>query len=47
MPDFEQFSPESFMAGPEELRLENTTYAKVSVFMNVFNCHVNRVTTAG
>ena len=29
-------------SGPEELRLENTTYTKVSIFMNVFNCHVNR-----
>ena len=29
-------------SGPEELRLENTTFTKVSVFMNVFNCHVNR-----
>ena len=34
-------------SGPEELRLENTTYTKVSVFMNVFNCHVNRVPTTG
>ena len=34
-------------SGPEELRLENTSYTKVSVFMNVFNCHVNRVPTAG
>ncbi len=34
-------------AGPEELRLENTTYTRVSVFMNIFNCHVNRVPTAG
>ncbi len=34
-------------SGPEELRLENTTYTRVSVFMNVFNCHVNRVPTAG
>ena len=34
-------------SGPEELRLENTTYTKVSVFMNVFNCHVNRIPTAG
>jgi phosphatidylserine decarboxylase len=33
--------------GPEELRLENTTYTRVSVFMNVFNCHVNRVPTSG
>ena len=34
-------------SGPEELRLENTTYTKVSVFMNVFNCHVNRLPTTG
>ena len=34
-------------SGPEELRLENTTYTRVSVFMNIFNCHVNRVPTAG
>ena len=34
-------------SGPEELRLENTTYTKVSIFMNVFNCHVNRVPTTG
>ena len=34
-------------SGPEELRLENTTYTKVSVFMNVFNCHVNRIPTSG
>ena len=34
-------------SGPEELRLENTTYTKVSIFMNVFNCHVNRIPTAG
>ena len=34
-------------SGPEELRLENTTYTRVSIFMNVFNCHVNRVPTAG
>ena len=34
-------------AGPEELRLENTTYTKVSVFMNVFNCHVNRIPSSG
>ena len=30
-----------------ELRLENITYTRVSVFMNVFNCHVNRLPTAG
>ena len=34
-------------SGPEELRLENVSYTKVSVFMNVFNCHVNRTPTAG
>ena len=34
-------------SGPEELRLENTTYTRVSIFMNVFNCHVNRVPAAG
>ena len=34
-------------SGPEELRLENTSYTKVSVFMNVFNCHVNRIPSSG
>ena len=34
-------------SGPEELRLENTTFTRVSIFMNVFNCHVNRVPTTG
>jgi phosphatidylserine decarboxylase len=34
-------------AGPEELRLENTTYTRVSIFMNVFNCHVNRTPSSG
>ena len=34
-------------SGPEELRLENTSYTKISVFMNVFNCHVNRVSNSG
>ena len=34
-------------AGPEELSLENTTFTKVSVFMNVFNCHVNRIPITG
>jgi len=34
-------------SGPEELRLENITYTKVSVFMNVFNCHVNRIPSSG
>ena len=34
-------------SGPEELRLENTTFTRVSIFMNVFNCHVNRVPSSG
>ena len=34
-------------SGPVELRLENITYTKVSIFMNVFNCHVNRTPTSG
>ena len=34
-------------SGPEELRLENTTFTKVSIFMNVFNCHVNRTPSSG
>ena len=34
-------------AGPEELRLENTSFTRVSVFMNVFNCHVNRIPSSG
>ena len=33
--------------GPIELELENTTYTKVSIFMNVFNCHVNRTPLTG
>jgi len=33
--------------GPEELRLENTSFTRVSVFMNVFNCHVNRIPSSG
>jgi phosphatidylserine decarboxylase len=34
-------------SGPEELRLENTSYTRISIFMNVFNCHVNRVPSSG
>ena len=34
-------------SGPVELRLENTTYTRVSIFMNVFNCHVNRIPISG
>jgi len=28
--------------GPKELNLENKKFTRVSIFMNVFNCHVNR-----
>ena len=28
--------------GPKEFSLENEKFTKVSIFMNVFNCHVNR-----
>ena len=34
------------VSGPIELGLENKSYTKVSIFMNVFNCHVNRVPTS-
>ena len=37
----------SEVTGPIELQLENTTFNKVSIFMNVFNCHVNRTPLAG
>ena len=33
--------------GPTELQLENTTFTKISIFMNVFNCHVNRTPLSG
>ena len=29
--------------GPKELNLENKKFTKVSIFMNVFDCHVNRL----
>ena len=32
----------SEVEGPVELNLENKKFTKVSIFMNVFNCHVNR-----
>lgn len=34
-------------APPEELGMGSTPLTRVSVFMNVFNCHVNRVPIAG
>ena len=33
--------------GPKELNLDNKTYTKISVFMNVFDCHVNRIPCSG
>ena len=37
----------SEQTGPVELQLENITYTKISIFMNVFNCHVNRTPLTG
>jgi phosphatidylserine decarboxylase len=37
----------SDQTGPIELQLENTSFTKVSIFMNVFNCHVNRTPLSG
>ena len=33
--------------GPKEIGLENKKYTRVSIFMNVFDCHVNRVPSSG
>ena len=33
--------------GPKELNLENKKFTKVSIFMNVFDCHVNRSPCSG
>ena len=33
--------------GPKELNLNNEKFTKISVFMNVFNCHVNRIPITG
>jgi len=33
--------------GPSELGLENKTFTRISIFMNVFNCHVNRIPFSG
>ena len=33
--------------GPKELGLENKKFNKISIFMNVFDCHVNRTPCAG
>ena len=33
--------------GPKELGLENKKFKKISIFMNVFDCHVNRAPCGG
>ena len=33
--------------GPIELGLESKTFTRVSIFMNIFNCHVNRSPLSG
>jgi len=35
------------MNGPMEMGLDNKKFTRVSIFMNVFNCHVNRVPSSG
>ena len=35
------------VAGPKELNLEDKKFTKISIFMNVFDCHVNRTPCAG
>ena len=35
------------ISGPKELGLENKKFTKISIFMNVFDCHVNRTPCAG
>jgi phosphatidylserine decarboxylase len=34
-------------SGPKELNLEEKKFTKVSIFMNVFDCHVNRTPCSG
>ncbi|MDC0215636.1 phosphatidylserine decarboxylase [Candidatus Pelagibacter sp.] len=33
--------------GPKELGLENKKFTKISIFMNIFDCHVNRSPCSG
>ena len=33
--------------GPSEMGLENKKFTRVSIFMNAFNCHVNRIPSSG
>ena len=33
--------------GPKELNLESKKFTKISIFMNIFDCHVNRIPCGG
>ena len=33
--------------GPKELELENKKFTKISIFMDVLSCHVNRIPYTG
>ena len=33
--------------GPSEMGMENKKFIRVSIFMNVFDCHVNRIPSSG
>ena len=33
--------------GPKELNLEGKKFKKISIFMNIFDCHVNRTPCSG
>ena len=33
--------------GPSELGLEKEKFTRISIFMNVFNCHINRFSSSG
>ena len=35
------------VSGPIELGLENKKFTRISIFMNIFNCHVNRSPSKG
>ena len=35
------------VSGPKELGLESKSFKKISIFMNVFDCHVNRTPCSG
>ena len=37
----------SDLNGPEELGLETKNFTRICIFMNVFNCHVNRIPATG